>query len=603
MEPDLVTTPFDAELEFTSTEEEQIIQLKQDNKIDELFRMLFIKQCNALNELLPALFEKTNDYTEILLNLSVIDQEGVVYHLVHDIPEEDFDVKRGGQVEIIGWLYQYYNTEQNELVYDGSYAKVKVTKELLPAATTIYTPDWAVRYMVENSLGKYWVEISQDHEIPKKWNYYIQSYKRGDTVAYQENSIENIKLIDPCMGSGHILVYAFDVFMQIYESAGYSQREAAKAILENNIYGLDIDDRAFQIAYFAIMMKARQYNRRILDKDTRFNLYSVKESNGFNRNHLNYLGAGFDSNEKKSVIAELNLLLDTFIDAKEFGSILKCEKLNWQRLREYVNDVTDVKQMSFDSYGLEESVSRLLEIIELAEIITNQYQIVITIVTSDHGFIYKREKITESDKISGINGTNAYVNRRFVISDNQIVEDGIGNMSLGYVLGNNDQRVVSYPISSNVFKTPGAGQNYVHGGSSPQEMIVPVVNIKMEKGHMETTNVQISLVSMVQKITNLITTMDFIQSDPVSDTVKAATYKMVFMSEDGERISNENIYVADSREPDSQKRIFRMRFNFKNKSYDKSKQYYLVVYDANTEIEAFRHPVIMDLAFADDFGW
>ena len=224
-------------------------------------------------------------------------------------------------------------------------------------------------------------------------------------------------------------------------------------------------------------------------------------------------------------------------------------------------------------------------------------------MTADHGFIYKREKITESDKISGINGTNACVNRRFIISDNQILEDGIGNMSLGYVLGSNDLRVVSYPVSSNVFKTPGAGQNYVHGGSSPQEMIVPVVNIKMEKGHMETTNVQISLVSMVQKITNLITTMDFIQSDPVSDTVKAATYKMVFMSEDGERISNENIYVADSREPDSQKRIFRMRFNFKNKSYDKSKQYYLVVYDANTEIEAFRHPVIMDLAFADDFGW
>lgn len=248
----------------------------------------------------------------------------------------------------------------------------------------------------------------------------------------------------------------------------------------------------------------------------------------------------------------------------------------------------------------EEAITEIMDLIRKISTNANTYKF---IVTSDHGFIYKREKITESDKISGINGTNAYVNRRFVISDNQIVEDGIGNMSLGYVLGNNDQRVVSYPISSNVFKTPGAGQNYVHGGSSPQEMIVPVVNIKMEKGHMETTNVQISLVSMVQKITNLITTMDFIQSDPVSDTVKAATYKMVFMSEDGERISNENIYVADSREPDSQKRIFRMRFNFKNKSYDKSKQYYLVVYDANTEIEAFRHPVIMDLAFADDFGW
>ena len=248
----------------------------------------------------------------------------------------------------------------------------------------------------------------------------------------------------------------------------------------------------------------------------------------------------------------------------------------------------------------EEAVSEIMDLIRKISTNANTYKF---IVTADHGFIYKREKITESDKISGINGADAYVNRRFVISDTQILEDGIGNMSLGYVLGSDDQRVVSYPISRHVFKTPGAGQNYVHGGSSPQEMLVPVVSIKMEKGHMETTNVQISLVSMVQKITNLITTMDFIQSDPVSDTVKQATYKMVFMSEDGERISNENTYVADSREPDSQKRIFRMRFNFKNKSYDKSKQYYLVVYDANTEIEAFRHPVIMDLAFADDFGW
>ena len=248
----------------------------------------------------------------------------------------------------------------------------------------------------------------------------------------------------------------------------------------------------------------------------------------------------------------------------------------------------------------EEAITEIMDLIRKISTNANTYKF---IVTADHGFIYKREKITESDKISGINGADAYVNRRFVISDNQILEDGIGNMSLGYVLGSDDQRVVSYPISRHVFKTPGAGQNYVHGGSSPQEMLVPVVSIKMEKGHMETTNVQISLVSMVQKITNLITTMDFIQSDPVSDTVKQATYKMVFMSEDGERISNENTYVADSREPDSQKRIFRMRFNFKNKSYDKSKQYYLVVYDANTEIEAFRHPVIMDLAFADDFGW
>ena len=174
---------------------------------------------------------------------------------------------------------------------------------------------------------------------------------------------------------------------------------------------------------------------------------------------------------------------------------------------------------------------------------------------------------------------------------------------MGKILGNGDQKVVSFPVSSNVFKVAGGGQNFVHGGSSPQEMLVPVLDIKMERGHMETRPAQIALVSIVQKITNLITTMDFIQSDAVSDTVKKTTYKMYFISEDNEKISNENTYIADSRDPDPQKRIFRMRFTFKNKKYDKSRQYYLVVYDDATGIEAFRHPVIMDLAFADDFGF
>ncbi len=176
-------------------------------------------------------------------------------------------------------------------------------------------------------------------------------------------------------------------------------------------------------------------------------------------------------------------------------------------------------------------------------------------------------------------------------------------MPMGRILGNEDQKVVSFPVSSNVFKVSGGGQNFVHGGSSPQEMLVPVLDIKMERGHMETRPAQIALVSIVQKITNLITTMDFIQSDAVSDTVKKTTYKMYFISEDNEKISNENTYIADNRDADPQKRIFRMRFTFKNKKYDKNKQYYLVVYDDATGIEAFRHPVIMDLAFADDFGF
>lgn len=212
-------------------------------------------------------------------------------------------------------------------------------------------------------------------------------------------------------------------------------------------------------------------------------------------------------------------------------------------------------------------------------------------------------ELTESDKISGKSADKAFVNRRFIVSKATLEDDGIDHMSMGRILGNEDSKVVSYPVSSNVFKVAGGGANYVHGGSSPQEMLVPVLEFKMERGHMETKNAEIALVSIVHKITNLITSMDFIQSDAVSDTVKAAKYRIFFLSEDNEKISNENSYVADSREENAQKRIFRMRFTFKNKKYDKDKQYYLVVYDEESGLEQWRQPVIMDIAFADDFGF
>lgn len=282
VEPDLVTTPFDAGLDFSPAEEETILRLKTDNQLDELFRLLFVKQCNALNEILPALFEPTSDYTELLLNLSVVDQEGVVYRLVHDIAEDDFNVEQGGQVEIIGWLYQYYNTELNEQVYDGNMSKSRIPKELLPAATTIYTPDWPVRYMVENSLGRLWLEGHPNDQLKSGWRYYLDEAEQEPEVEAQLAAIraqrrdlqpQDIKFLDPCMGSGHILVYAFEVLMQIYESQGWSQRDAAQSILEHNLYGLDIDDRAAQLAYFAVMMKARQYDRRILTRGIRPNLY------------------------------------------------------------------------------------------------------------------------------------------------------------------------------------------------------------------------------------------------------------------------------------------------------------------------------------------
>lgn len=251
-------------------------------------------------------------------------------------------------------------------------------------------------------------------------------------------------------------------------------------------------------------------------------------------------------------------------------------------------------------HACEEAVQEIMDLIHRISVSGNTYHF---IVTADHGFIYKRDKLTESDKISGKSAEKAFVNRRFIVSRAALEDDGIDHMSMGRVLGNEDSKVVSYPVSSNVFKVAGGGANYVHGGSSPQEMLVPVLEFKMERGHMETKNAEIALVSIVHKITNLITSMDFIQPDAVSDTVKAAKYRIFFISEDNEKISNENSYVADSREENAQKRIFRMRFTFKNKKYDKDKQYYLVVYDEESGLEQWRQPVIMDIAFADDFGF
>lgn len=384
LEPDLVTTPFDAELPFTAEEEALIFQLKQGNELDEVFRILFLKQCNALNEILPALFEKTKNYTELLLSLSVIDQDGVVYHLIHDIPEDDFNIERGGQVEIIGWLYQYYNTEPKA----AAFAKNgKITKEEIPAVTQLFTPDWIVRYMVENSLGRLWVEGHPDCGLKENWKYYLEEAQQEPEVQvklaeirkeYAALNPEDIKLIDPCMGSGHILVYAFDVLMQIYESAGYSQRDAAKSILENNIYGLDIDDRAYQLAYFAVMMKARQYNRRILNGENTCHVYAIQESNSINRAHLKYFGAGMDDIEKNAAKMQLEGLLDTLTDAKEYGSILNVESYNWDLLRRFVAAEDTDGQISMDSVGVEDTAEQLNRLIDIGETMARKYWVTCT---------------------------------------------------------------------------------------------------------------------------------------------------------------------------------------------------------------------------------
>ena len=384
LEPDLVTTPFDAELPFTAEEEAQIFRLKQDNRLDEVFRILFLKQCNALNAILPALFETTKNYTELLLSLSVIDRDGVVYHLIHDIPEADFNIEQGGQVEIIGWLYQYYNTEPKA----AAFAKNgKITKEEIPAVTQLFTPDWIVRYMVENSLGRLWVEGHPDCGLKENWKYYLEEAEQEKEVRaklaeirreYAALNPEDIKLIDPCMGSGHILVYAFDVLLQIYESAGYSERDAAKSILEHNLYGLDIDDRAYQLAYFAVMMKARQYNRRILNGENTCHVYAVQESNSINRAHLHYFGAGLDNSEKKAAKNQLEGLLDTLTDAKEYGSILTVESYNWDLLRRFVAAADIAGQISMESVGVDDTAEQLNRLIDIGEILARKYWVTCT---------------------------------------------------------------------------------------------------------------------------------------------------------------------------------------------------------------------------------
>ena len=420
-EPDLVTNPFDTDLDFTPYEKDRIMQLKQENQLDELFRMLFIKQCNALNAILPNLFEKTSDYTELLLNVAFTDKDGVVYHLVHDIPEADFKIrtdadeeaiKRGelteeeapsGQVEIIGWLYQYYNTEPKATV--DSYVKkgIKVVKADIPAKTQLFTPDWIVRYMVENSLGRIFAEwslkgldVSEQERIAKEksiaekmgWKYYLPEAEQEPEVRAELNSqlltsytdfrIENVKIIDPCMGSGHILVYAFDVLMQIYESCGYTQRDAAKSIIENNIFGLDIDNRAYQLAYFALMMKARQYNRRILNGATKPNVYAIQESNGINRDQLQYFGAGMEEMQRNVALLQMHGLLDTFIDAKEYGSILNVDSYDWELMRQFVDKLDLLGQLSFDAVGVEETQAQLRLLVEIGAGLAQKYDVVVT---------------------------------------------------------------------------------------------------------------------------------------------------------------------------------------------------------------------------------
>ena len=408
LEPDFVTTPFDAGLDLTPAERDRVLRLKDENRLDELFRMLFIKQCNKLHELLPELFEATSDYTELLLTLSFTDKDGVVYHLTHDIPESDFDIahtdengKTPGQVEIIGWLYQYYNTEPKDEVFALLKKNVKITKERIPAATQLFTPDWIVRYMVENSLGRLFVNaqcsvgseqrteaerIEKEKELAGKmgWKYYLPEAEQTPEVRARlaaartsqttDFQVEDLKIIDPCMGSGHILVYAFDVLMQIYEAQGYTQRDAARLIVEKNLCGLDIDRRAYQLACFAVMMKARQYNRRILNDGVRPNLYAIEDSAALTGEVLDFIANG-----SQKLRADLQSLAEDLAGAKEYGSIIDVSPVDFDALlarfeKLRAGDSGDL----FEAANRQLALNTVLPLVRQAQVMAQQYDVVVT---------------------------------------------------------------------------------------------------------------------------------------------------------------------------------------------------------------------------------
>ena len=371
-EPDLVTMPFDTDLEFTSYEQDRIIQLKDENKLDELFRMLFIKQCNKLHDILPDLFEKTDDYSELLLTISFTDPDGIIQHLVNDIEDADFrindemysdngKIKADGQVEIIGWLYQYYISKKHDEIVNIYKGTVK--KADIPAATQLFTTDWVVRYMVDNSLGRYWIARNPQSKLAEKLEFFVTP-KNGE-VQYVDEKVNPTELtfFDPCMGSGHILVYAFDVLMEIYREAGYSDRDAALSIVENNLFGMDIDKRAYQLAYFAVMMKARSYNRRALTKGISNNLAVVE---------------GLTTDGEQNKIGEY--LVKAYRDAQEIGTLQTIEKRDYDGFAAYLKEIENsAGQLDFLTIiWLNDTLSQMLQLTKQAQIMSRKYAVVCT---------------------------------------------------------------------------------------------------------------------------------------------------------------------------------------------------------------------------------
>lgn len=360
-------------LEIEGLNQEKVYELKEANEEEALYKYLIITQCNALNAILPKMFQKIDDYTELLFPDYLLREGSVIEQMITMIPEEDWM----DQVQIIGWLYQYYNSEKKDEVFAALKKKVKITKENIPAATQLFTPDWIVRYMVENSLGRLWIEGHPDEELKGQWKYYLDEVKQEPEVEEQLQEIrkeyetinpEDIKCIDPCCGSGHILSYLFDVLVQIYEAHGVQTRDAVKSIVEHNLYGLDIDDRAAQLAYFSVMMKGRQYDRRFFRRGVQPHVYAIVESNDVSEHVVEY----FCNGDEKLKIA-MDMILAEMHDAKEYGSILNITEQDWDALEQRFEEIRE--DISFYQNEIIEDVKPLVEV---AKILGQKYDVVVT---------------------------------------------------------------------------------------------------------------------------------------------------------------------------------------------------------------------------------
>ena len=373
VEPDLMTWPENSRLTFTDDDMRRIRQMKNGNDSDALFAMLFLKVCNQLHTLLPRLFEKTDDDTELLLRLPVMDREGVVYRLAHDIPEKDWKE----QVQIVGWMYQYYNTEPKQDVLDGLKKNKKITKDTIAPATQLFTPDWIVRYMVENSLGRLWLEGHPDEALQAKWKYYIPEAKQEEAVEERLHALreerkklnpEGLTFLDPCMGSGHILAYAFDLLMDIYRASGRDDRSAVESIITHNLYGLEIDERAAQLAYFEVMMKGREYDRRFFRNHLEPHTAVITESNGLD---TSLVDAVFE--KEKDLKKDMVSIMEDMKDGKTYGSLIHVRQVDFEGLKKYLQQ--ELESGSF--YG-EVIKMELLPLVKSAEILAYQYMSVVT---------------------------------------------------------------------------------------------------------------------------------------------------------------------------------------------------------------------------------